>query len=101
LGFGGAATFERALQIRRLLKELAIDNIVTETDAPDIPPAWMREEGIVFNEPAFLPRIANVLAEIRGISSDEFAIAVWRNAMQVLPRWSVLLAGNPKLNLAS
>jgi TatD DNase family protein len=101
LGFGGAATFERALQIRRLLKELPIDSIVTETDAPDIPPVWLREEGIAFNEPAFLPRIANVLAEIRGISSDQFAIAVWRNAMQVLPRWSALLADKPNLNLAS
>jgi len=101
LGFGGAATFERALQIRRLLKELSIDSIVTETDSPDIPPAWLREEGIAFNEPAFLPRIANVLAQVRGISSDEFAIAVWRNAMQVLPRWSALLATNSNLNLAS
>ena len=89
--FGGAATFERALQIRRLLKELSIDGIVTETDAPDIPPAWLREEGIAFNEPAFLPRIASVLAEVRGISSDEFAVAVWQNAMQVLPRWKKLM----------
>ena len=101
LGFGGAATYERALQIRRLLKELPIDSIVTETDAPDIPPAWLRGEGIAFNEPGFLPRIATVLAEVRGIGRDEFATAVWRNAMQVLPRWSALLADNPNLNLAS
>ncbi len=39
LGFGGAATYERALQIRRLLTELPLDSIVTETDAPDISPA--------------------------------------------------------------
>ena len=76
---------------RRLLKELSLDSIVTETDAPDIPPAWLREEGIAFNEPAFLPRIASVLAEVRGISSDEFAVAVWQNAMQVLPRWKKLM----------
>ena len=90
LGFGGAATYERALQIRRLLKELPLDSIVTETDAPDIPPAWLRGEGIAFNEPAFLPRIAKELAAIRGIDEAEFASAVWRNAMQVLPRWSAL-----------
>jgi TatD DNase family protein len=90
LGFGGAATYERALQIRRLLKELPLDSIVTETDAPDIPPAWLRAEGIAFNEPAFLPRIAQELAAIRGIDEAEFASAVWRNAMQVLPRWSAL-----------
>ena len=90
LGFGGAATYERALQIRRLLKELPLESIVTETDAPDIPPAWLRAEGIAFNEPSFLPRIAQELATIRGIDKAVFADAVWRNAMQVLPRWSAL-----------
>ena len=38
LGFGGAATFDRALQIRELARTLALDSIVVETDAPDIPP---------------------------------------------------------------
>ena len=101
LGFGGAATFERALQIRRLLKDLPLESIVTETDAPDIPPAWLREEGIRFNEPAFLPRIAHELAAIRGIDQTEFAHAVWRNAMQVLPRWSALCASNPTFSIVS
>ncbi|MBU3640832.1 TatD family hydrolase [Polynucleobacter sp. Fuers-14] len=104
LGFGGAATYERALQIRRLLKELPLDSIVTETDSPDIPPAWLRGEGIAFNEPAFLPRIAKELALVRGVSDAEFASAVWGNAMQVLPRWSALCVGIPQLsslNLAS
>ena len=100
LGFGGAATYERALQIRRLLKELPLDNIVTETDAPDIPPAWLREEGIAFNEPAFVGRIVKELASVRGINDTEFSAAVWRNAMQVLPRWSALCADIPSLNLA-
>ena len=100
LGFGGAATYERALQIRRLLKELPLDSIITETDAPDIPPAWLRQEGIAFNEPAFLPRIAKELALVRGVSEADFASTVWRNAMQILPRWSALCAGIPALNLA-
>ena len=101
LGFGGAATYERALQIRRLVKELPLESIVTETDAPDIPPAWLKEENLTFNEPAYLPRITKELAAIRGVSDSEFASAVWRNAMQVLPRWSALCAGNPNLNSAS
>ncbi|QWD84765.1 TatD family hydrolase [Polynucleobacter asymbioticus] len=94
LGFGGAATYTRALQIRRLLKELPLESIVTETDAPDIPPAWLREEGGQFNEPALLPRIAQHLADIRGVSEEVFSKAVWQNAMQVLPRWSSLMANN-------
>lgn len=101
LGFGGAATYERALQIRRLLAELPIDSIVTETDSPDIPPAWLREEGITFNEPAFLPRIAKTMASIRGMNESEFASAVWGNAMNALPRWSALCATHSNLNLAS
>jgi len=92
LGFGGAATYERALQIRRLLTELPLDSIVTETDSPDIPPAWLKEEGIAFNEPAFVERITKELAAVRGIRDSEFAFAVWSNAMQVLPRWSALCA---------
>jgi len=101
LGFGGAATYERALQIRRLLTELPIDSIVTETDAPDIPPAWLREEAVAFNEPAFLPRIARMLASIRGMNEAEFSAAGWCNAMQALPRWSALCANLPNPKLAS
>ena len=74
---------------------------MTETDSPDIPPAWLREEGIAFNQPAFVERIAKELASIRGIDDAEFASAVWSNAMQVLPRWSALCADLPNLDLAS
>ena len=101
LGFGGAATYDRALQIRRLLKELPLESIVTETDAPDIPPAWLKEEGGRFNEPALLPRIAQQLAGIRGISEEVFSKVVWQNAMQALPRWSSLMTDNPNLQSAS
>jgi TatD DNase family protein len=101
LGFGGAATYDRALQIRRLLQEMPLDCIVTETDSPDIPPAWLKEEGGMFNEPALLPRIATQLAGIRGVSEAAFSKAVWQNAMQALPRWSSLMTGNPNLQSAS
>ncbi|WP_114690354.1 TatD family hydrolase [Polynucleobacter necessarius] len=101
LDFGGAATYERALQIRRLLQELPLNSIVTETDSPDIPPAWLREERIACNEPVFLPRITKELASIRGAEDIEFAAAVWGNAMQALPRWSTLCASSSNPHLAS
>lgn len=37
LGFGGAVTYDRALQLRRLAAELPANALVLETDAPDIP----------------------------------------------------------------
>ncbi|MGJ7490302.1 TatD family hydrolase [Variovorax sp. ZT4R33] len=99
LGFGGTLTFERALQVRRLATVLPLDAIVMETDAPDIQPHWLyrtreaREAGVAQgrNEPAELPRIAQVLAELRGITHDELAQASTRNALDALPRLSSLL----------
>ena len=101
LGFGGAATYERALQIRRLIKELPAESFVTETDAPDIPPSWLKAEGIAYNEPAFIPRIVKELASIRGMSELDFSCAAWGNAMHALPRWSLLCANIPSPPLAS
>ncbi|MEY2954281.1 MAG: hypothetical protein RLZZ401_2368, partial [Pseudomonadota bacterium] len=41
LGFGGALTYERALQLRRLATALPLSALVLETDAPDMPPHWL------------------------------------------------------------
>ena len=64
---------------------------MTETDSPDIPPAWLKDEPVRRNEPAFLPRIAQVLAEVREIDAEELARAVIHNAGAALPRWATLL----------
>ena len=99
LGFGGAMTFERARQIRRLAQRLPLDAIVLETDAPDIPPQWLyrtAEErangqgsehgsGQGRNEPGELPRIAQTLAALRGLPLDEIAAATAANARAALP----------------
>lgn len=93
LGFGGAMTYERALQIRRLAAALPSGALVLETDAPDIPPHWLyrsaaeRAAGAASrNEPAELPRIAATLAQLRGWSLDETARITAANAKAALPR---------------
>ena len=94
LGFGGALTFERALQLRRLAGELPLNALVLETDAPDIPPRWLyrtqaeRAQGEVMgrNEPAELVRIAQCLADLRGMGLAELAFATTANALQALPK---------------
>lgn len=82
LGFGGAMTYERALRIRELAASLPLAAIVLETDAPDMPPAWA---GKGRNSPAELPRIAEVLAGLRGEETGHIAAATTRNAMTALP----------------
>ncbi|WP_138514752.1 TatD family hydrolase [Rhodoferax bucti] len=99
LGFGGAVTFDRALQLRHLAKTLPLDALVLETDAPDIPPHWLyttaeqraagMEQGR--NTPAELPRIAECVATLRGISVDALATAALHNSLQALPKLGALL----------
>ena len=103
LGFGGTLTFERARQIRRLAADLPLSALVLETDSPDIPPHWLyrtaeqRDAGQpqARNEPAELPRIAQVLADLRGIGLDELAQATSCNAMEALPKLAAAMGGGP------
>jgi len=99
LGFGGAMTFDRALQIRRLAASLPDDAIVLETDAPDIPPHWLYQPASVRgqgassrNEPAELPRIAETLAELRGWSVSQVRDVTTANALEALPRLKALMS---------
>ena len=94
LGFGGAVTFEPALQLRRLAALLPLEALVMETDSPDIPPHWVyrtaaqRAQGQPQgrNEPGELPRIAGQLAGLRGMPLEALAAATTANAQQALPR---------------
>lgn len=99
LGFGGTVTFERALQVRRLARDLPLSALVLETDAPDIPPQWLyrtaeqrangHRQGR--NEPCELPAIGAVLAGLRDLAVEELAAATSRNACDALPRLAALL----------
>ena len=98
LGFGGSLSFEAARQIRKLASELPLQALVLETDAPDIPPQWLYQSAQVRaagaaqgrNEPAELPRIAQVLADVRGMPLEALARACTANALAALPRLSQL-----------
>jgi len=92
LGFGGAMTYAGSLRIRRFAAELPDEAIVLETDAPDIPPAWLRDSGSALrNEPGELPRIAGTMMELRGIGSADLAQRNRINACAALPRLARLL----------
>ena len=83
LGFGGAMTFERALKIRELATTLPLESIVLETDAPDIAPAWLNKQR---NSPTQLPKIAEVLAQLRQETLGAIFETTTANALAVLPR---------------
>lgn len=104
LGFGGTVTFEAARQIRNLAATLPADALVLETDSPDIPPQWLyvnaaermgstdhpaRAQGR--NEPGELPRIAGLVAALRGVEVSQLAVTTTANAIAALPRLAKLL----------
>jgi TatD DNase family protein len=99
LGFGGAVTYDRALQLRRLAAELPESALVLETDAPDIPPHWLyttaeqraagQPQGR--NAPAELPRIAEVVAGLRGMPLAALARSTTASACAALPRLASLV----------
>ena len=87
LGFGGAMTYSRATKLRELAATLPLDILVLETDAPDIPPDFL-ERGQP-NKPEYLPRIAQTLAELRGMAIDEIARTTTENVSSILPGLAV------------
>lgn len=99
LGFGGAVSYARAQQLRRLATQLPLSALVLETDAPDMPPHWrytpagQRAQGVPQgrNEPAELPHIAEVLAALRGLGLSDLCAATEANALAALPRLKELL----------
>ena len=99
LGFGGAVTFERALQLRSLAQSLPLQSLVLETDAPDIPPHWLyrtaaeRAQGVNQgrNTPEQVPRIAQVLASLRVLELEQLRSAAWCNTLDALPKIAALV----------
>ena len=83
LGFGGAMTYDRATRLRELAATLPLACIVLETDAPDMAPAFIAHGQA--NKPEYLIRIAQTLAELRGIPFDKLARITTENVLSVLP----------------
>lgn len=88
LGFGGAMTYARALKIRDLAKNLPLEAIVLETDAPDIAPEWIGTKGR--NSPIELVKIAQIFADLRGIDVSQIIEITGKNSVEILPKLASL-----------
>lgn len=76
-GFGGAITKPEFVRGRQSLLRVPADRLLLETDAPDQSPAWSSAP----NEPAELARIAQVIAELRGVPLETLASQTTANAL--------------------
>ena len=86
LGIGGAMTYPRALQIRRLAMTIPLHNLVLETDAPDIAPSWLIEDRR--NTPDQVLGVAQSLADLRQVSVAQIIEQSGKNVLRLFPKMS-------------
>ena len=77
LSFSGIVTFRTALDIQEVVKKAPEDRIFIETDSPYLAPVPLRGKR---NEPAFVPHVAQFLADLRGTTVEEIARVTMQNA---------------------
>ena len=80
LGFTGPITFKKADDVRAAAQLAPLDRIVVETDGPFLAPVPFRGQR---NEPAYIPRIVERLAEVKGISAAAAGAITTANALRL------------------
>ncbi len=77
ISYTGILTLKNAESLRDVAKKVPLDRVMLETDAPYLAPVPRRGK---CNEPAFVPHIAAVLAQIKGVPIEEVARVTTANA---------------------
>ncbi|MBU9710370.1 TatD family hydrolase [Evansella tamaricis] len=80
ISFGGPVTFKNARQTKEVAKEIPLDRLLIETDAPFLAPHPYRGKR---NEPAYIKLVAEQLAEIKGIKYEELTAITMNNAKKL------------------
>jgi TatD DNase family protein len=76
LGLGGILTFKRSDELRATVRDMPLDRLLLETDAPYLAPVPVRGKT---NEPAFTAHVARTLAEVKGLTVAEVERATTDN----------------------
>ncbi len=80
IGLNGIITFDKTGRSEEVVKAVPLENIILETDAPYLTPKSHRGER---NEPAYIPEVAEKIAEWKNISVDEVAAQTTANAKKL------------------
>lgn len=76
ISFAGNVTFAKAEGIRQAAREVPIDRMLIETDAPFLAPVPHRGKR---NEPAFVKEVARRIGELRGMAPEEVGVRTGEN----------------------
>ena len=76
ISFSGIVTFKKATQVQMVAKQIPLDRMLIETDAPYLSPVPVRSKP---NEPAYVRHVAEYIAMLRNISLETVAEATTQN----------------------
>lgn len=71
LSFSGIVSFKNAADLREVVKFAPMDRILIETDSPYLAPVPHRGKT---NEPSFVPHVAKVIGQEKGVSTEEVGV---------------------------
>lgn len=77
IGVGGVVTFKNGRKLHEVVKEIPLESIVVETDAPYLSPEPYRGRR---NSSAFIPYIIERIADLKNVSYETVESAVYENA---------------------
>ena len=80
LSLAGIVTFPRALELKEVARLVPLDRLLVETDSPFLAPVPHRGKR---NEPAHVARVAEVIAELKGVTPGEVAAVTTENFVRI------------------
>ena len=80
ISFSGVVTFKKATELQEVARRLPLDKMLVETDAPYLAPVPKRGQE---NRTAYTRHVVEMLAELRGQTTEEIAAATYQNAMRI------------------
>ena len=83
IGVGGVISYERANKTRQAISKIPLDFIVLETDSPDMPLQGYQGQA---NRPEQILRIAEILAQLRGVDVQNIAETCYANSLTLFSR---------------
>ena len=83
ISISGIVTFRNAEDLRAIVRDLPLDRLLVETDAPYLAPVPYRGKR---NEPAFVAATATFIAELKGVPLDELAAVTTANFFRLFAK---------------
>ena len=77
IALGGVVTFKNAVKMKEIAKEIPIEKLMLETDSPYLTPVPYRGKP---NKPAYVKYVAEEIARLRNMPSDELIDITTQNA---------------------